>query len=105
MWSKFAKWAVTKPRVKKVRTNRPMIETENYGINQVIKNPKNKFQTKFKYKTRRKLLEQKNNLGVQMLRKWNKASPLGKEGYASSTVAPKAALVAGGYFLSNKDEE
>lgn len=101
----FGKWAITKPTAKKIRTGDPMIKTDAYDYNQIIKDPAKKFKSKFKYKTRRELLKKKNNIGIQMARGWNKASPLGKAGYAASFVAPKAAFVAGGYFLNNNDND
>lgn len=89
---------------KKIRTGDPMIKTDVYHLNKIIKDPNKKFKGAFKYKTRREILKKKDELGVQLYRKWKKASPLGKAGYVASAIAPKAALVAGGYFLSGEDD-
>ena len=100
----FGKWAITKPTQKKIKTGDPMIKTDAYDFNKIIKDPSKQFKNKFKYAKRREILKKKNNLGVQMARGWNKASPLGKAGYAASFVAPKAVLLGAGYFLGGEDE-
>jgi hypothetical protein len=103
--SNFAKWATTKPMSKKIKTGDPMIKTDNYDYNKIIKDPSKQFKTKFKYKKRREILKNKNNFTTQISRKWNKASPLGKVGYTSALVAPKAAFVGAGYFLNRQDDK
>lgn len=100
----FGKWAITKPTKKKIRTGDPMIKTDAYDFNKIIKDPSKQYKNKFKYAKRREILKNKNNLGVQMARGWSKASPLGKAGYAAGFVAPKAAFVGAGYFLGGEDE-
>jgi len=100
----FGKWAITKPTKKKIRTGDPMIKTDAYDFNKIIKDPSKQYKNKFKYAKRREILKKKNNLGVQMARGWSKASPLGKAGYAAGFVAPKAAFVGAGYFLGGEDE-
>lgn len=62
----FGKWAITKPTVKKIRTGDPMIKTDAYDYNQIIKDPAKKFKSKFKYKTRRELLKKK----IILVYKW-----------------------------------
>jgi len=102
--SKFGKWAITKPTAKKIKTGDPMIKTDVYHLNKIIKDPSKQFKGAFKYAKRREILKKKNELGVQLARKWKKSSPLGKAGYVASAIAPKAALVSGGYFLNGEDD-
>jgi len=41
--SKFGKWAITKPTAKKVKTGDPMIKTDVYHLNKIIKDPSKHF--------------------------------------------------------------
>jgi hypothetical protein len=101
---KLGDYAFKKPRPKK-RTGDPMIKTDNYWHNSIVKNSKDQIKSPLKFKKRRELLKKKNEFGVMVARKWNKASPIGKVGYVGAAIAPKALLVGGGYFLAGKDNK
>jgi hypothetical protein len=100
--NKLAKWATTKPK-NKIRTGDPMIKTDNYDWNRIAKD--NQIQTKFKFKKRREILKTKESFGLMAGRKFKKATPLGKVGYASLAVAPKAAFLGVGYLAAGDKEE
>ena len=58
---KFKEYAFKKPMTKKY-TGDPMIKTDAYSINSVIKNPKKQIKSSLKFKKRRELLKKKINL-------------------------------------------
>ena len=82
---KFKEYAFKKPMTKKY-TGDPMIKTDAYSINSVLKNyPKKQIKSSLKFKKRRELLKKKNEFGVSMARTWNKSSPAGKARRALQT--------------------
>jgi len=88
---------------KKKRTNQPMIERTTFEkINQEKGYISNKAA---RQRLRRKAQDiSLAGQGRQMIRYWNKANPKKKAIIASAFIAPKAALIGGGYFLSGKDD-
>jgi hypothetical protein len=101
---KFKEYAFKKPMTKKY-TGDPMIKTDAYSINSVIKNPKKQIKSSLKFKKRRELLKKKNQFGVSMARTWDKSSPAGKAKYVTYAVAPKALFVGAGYLAGNTKKE
>jgi|TARA_R110000744_G_scaffold45846_1_gene101692 hypothetical protein len=102
---KFKEYAFKKPMTKKY-TGDPMIKTDAYSINSVLKNyPKKQIKSSLKFKKRRELLKKKNEFGVSMARTWNKSSPAGKAKYVAIAAAPKALFVGAGYLAGNTKKE
>jgi hypothetical protein len=90
---KAGKWATSKP-TNKIRTGDPMIKRDLYNKD-----------SKLKFKRRREILKNKESFSIMAARKFKKATPLGKAGYASLAVAPKAAFVGVGYLASGDKKE
>ena len=90
--NKIATWATSKPK-NKIRTGDPMIKRDLYNKD-----------SKLKFKKRREILKNKESISIMAARKFKKATPLGKAGYAAAIIAPKAAFVGAGYLAGGKKE-